>query len=162
MITVDDQIATMAARWPTFAVVARNGRKVVWEGTLDPVKRRYRVRITLTLPYAIENVTLLQVQPEVQILNPQLERHPEFEDGPVPHVYVNDNNPALPFLCLFDPYNGEWSLSDLVAETTVPWTARYLYFYEGWLATGRWHGGGRHPTQRERFGDRGRKAKAAV
>jgi len=42
----------------------------------------------------------------------------------------------LPYLCLFDPFNGEWTPSDLLAETTVPWTARYLYFYEGWLLTG--------------------------
>lgn len=103
MIGLDDQIAAMAARWPTFAVVAREGRTVVWEGTLEPVKRRYRVRVSFKLPYAIENLTVLQVQPRVQILSPVLERHPQFEDGPVPHVYGNDNDRSLPFLCLFDP-----------------------------------------------------------
>jgi hypothetical protein len=159
---VDDQIAAMAARWPTFAVTVRQVRTVVWQGTIEPVKRRYRVRISLTLPYAIENVTLLQIQPQVQILDPLLERHPEFEDGPVPHVYANDNDRSLPFLCLFDPYNGEWSLSDLVAETIVPWTARYLYFYEGWLVTRKWHGGGRHLTDAERFGGPREKSAAAV
>ncbi|HEX3422293.1 MAG TPA: hypothetical protein VHS33_02670 [Sphingomicrobium sp.] len=149
MIGLDEQITTMAARWPTFTVVSREDRAAVWEGTLDPVKRRYRIRVALTLPYAIENVTTMQVQPRVQVLDPVLEWHPEFEEGPVPHVYRNDEERALPFLCLFDPYNGEWSLSDLLADTTVPWTARYLFFYEGWLATTKWHGGGRHLTDGE-------------
>jgi hypothetical protein len=162
VIGLDDQIAAMADRWPTFVVVSREGRTVVWEGTLEPVKRRYRVRISLSLPYAVQSVTLLQIQPEVQIIDPVLEQHPEFEDGPVPHVYVNDNDRSLPFLCLFDPYNREWSLSDLLAETTVPWTARYLYFYEGWLVTGKWHGGGRHPTRAERAGDGYNKTAATV
>lgn len=162
MIGLDDQIAAIAARWPTFVVTAREARTVTWEGTLEPVKRRYHVRMSLRLPYAVENVTALHVQPRVQVFSPVLERHPEFEDGPVPHVYVNDNDPSLPFLCLFDPYRGEWSLSDLIAETTIPWSARYLYFYEGWLVTRKWHGGGRHPTEQERCGDRRAKAIAAI
>jgi len=49
-----------------------------------------------------------------------------------------------------------------LAETTVPWAARYLYFYEGWLLTGKWSGGGRHPTQEELDGTQRPKAIAAV
>lgn len=162
MVSLDEQIAAMAARWQTFQVTTRKPRSAIWEGTLDPVKRRYRVRISLYLPYVIENVTVLQVQPRVQVLDPLLERHPEFEDGPVPHVYLNDEEPSLPFLCLFDPYAAEWSLSDLIAETTVPWTARYLYFYEGWLETGKWLGGGRHPTEAELVGEQSQKTIATL
>jgi hypothetical protein len=29
-----------------------------------------------------------------------------------------------------------------VADTTVPWTALWLYHYEVWHATGEWLGGG--------------------
>lgn len=142
----------MAQRWPSFVVTAREGQRVVWEGTLDPVQRRYRLRIDYEAPYAVEVFTVLHIQPRVQVLSPVLERHPEFEEGPIPHVYFNRNAPTLPFLCLFDPYRGEWSPEDLIAETTVPWAARYLYFYEGWLTTGKWLGGGRHPTALEREG----------
>jgi len=39
---------------------------------------------------------------------------------------------------------GAASHDDLIALTTVPWAADWLACYEGWLATGRWHGGGRH------------------
>ncbi|THD34554.1 MAG: hypothetical protein E7773_14990 [Sphingomonas sp.] len=151
----------MADRWPSFAVTAQDGRRVEWEGTLEPVQRRYRVRIGYQLPYAIEMFTIVEVQPRVQVLAPKLERHPEFEEGPVPHVYGNPQDRSLPFLCLFDPYSGEWSPGDLIAATTVPWTSRYLYFYEGWLVTGKWLGGGRHPTDEE-LGDDERKIIAAV
>lgn len=47
-----------------------------------------------------------------------------------------------PFLCLFDPNAREWSIEDLIAHTTVFWAAEWLYFYEGWLITKRWRGGG--------------------
>lgn len=149
MIDIDGQIAAMAERWPSFALVAKEGRSAVWEGTLTPVRKRYRIRMGYTVPLAIENFSILDIQPRVQVTGPVLERHPEFDEGPVPHIYHNSKNVALPYLCLFDPYNGEWSPCDLLANTTVPWTARYLYFYEGWLVTGKWLGGGRHPTREE-------------
>ena len=161
MIGIDAQIVAMRDRWPTFKVVEQAGRRGVWEGTLDPVKRRYRVRIAYTAPFAIEMFSIIDVQPRVQVLSPKLERHAEFDEGPTPHVYASKADPTLPFLCLFDPYSGEWSPSDTIAATTVPWTARYLFFYEGWLVTGRWLGGGRHPTEKELLGDR-RKSIAAL
>ena len=30
----------------------------------------------------------------------------------------------------------------LLAKTTVPWASRWLYYYELWLVTGKWLGGG--------------------
>jgi hypothetical protein len=46
---------------------------------------------------------------------------------------------------LFSLEGREWGLDDLIAETTILWAARWLFFYEGWLATKKWKGGGRHP-----------------
>lgn len=154
LISIDSQIAAMAERWPTFDMVGKNDRCATWEGVLDPVRKQYRVRLGYEVPLAIENFSILNVQPRVQILSPLLERHPEHDEGPIPHVYLNRKEQSLPYLCLFDPFNGEWTPSDLLAETTVPWTSRYLYFYEGWLLTGKWSGGGRHPTQEELDGSR--------
>ena len=34
----------------------------------------------------------------------------------------------------------------LIANTTLPWTAEWLFFYELWLVTGEWDGGGHWPT----------------
>lgn len=162
LIPIENQIAAMEKRWPTFALVQKVGRSAVWEGMLDPVRRHYRVRVGYEVPLVIENFSIINVQPRVQILSPVLERHPEYDEGPIPHVYVNRKEQSLPYLCLFDAFNGEWTPSDLLAETTIPWTARYLYFYEGWLLTRKWSGGGRHPTQEEQDGSKRPKAIAAI
>lgn len=31
----------------------------------------------------------------------------------------------------------------------VPWTSLWLYFFEDWLATDEWKGGGKHPAEDE-------------
>lgn len=162
LISIENQIAAMAERWPGFKVIERADRYAVWQGRLQPLQRFYTVRIGYRVPLAIEAFSLLQVQPRVQILDPVLEQHSDYEEGPVPHVYVNRDEPRLPYLCLFDAYNREWTPSDLLAETTVPWSSRYLFFYEGWLATKSWRGGGRHPTREERDGIPNKKAIPAV
>lgn len=152
LATIDRQIEAMTAEWPHFDVVCRDARTAVWEGMLRPAARAYRVRVGYTVPLAIERFEVIKIQPRVQVLSPTLEAHEDYEEGPIPHVYLNRTEPDLPFLCLFDPYAPEWTPADLIAATTLRWTARYLFFYEGWLATKRWHGGGRHPTPEERCG----------
>ncbi len=63
------------------------------------------------------------------------------EGKPLPHVY--SENPVR--LCLFLPRTLEWQPWMRFDETLVPWTTLWLYFFEDWLATGEWHGGGMHP-----------------
>src|SRR4029079_18395204 len=84
--------------------------------------------------------------PLVRILSPRLvPRFDAAEEAPLPHVYFEEHDITLSPLCLFDPEAGEWSHDDLIAHTTIPWAADWLACYEGWLATDRWLGGGRHP-----------------
>lgn len=48
-------------------------------------------------------------------------------------------------LCLFcpdGPHGGEWTHDKAIAHTIVPWTSKWLFFYEAWLMTGEWLGGG--------------------
>lgn len=85
-------------------------------------------------------------QPRVRINSPTLERHSEYEEGPLPHVYRVGDDDNHVVLCLFDVNGHEWTPIDLIAETTLKWTCLWLNFYEGWLATKRWYGGGTHPT----------------
>jgi len=134
----------MAFQWPGFAVTVQIGQSVTWEGLLAPDKRQHLVRISYRVPLAIENITVVDVQPRVQVIDPRLEWHPDYEEGPIPHVYRNEKDRSLPYLCLFDPTAREWDVGDLIADTTVFWAWEWLYFYEGWLVTKRWHGGGRH------------------
>ena len=77
--------------------------------------------------------TKFQPRPRVFVRNPLLQKR----DGRgCPHRY-GDKEP-----CLYYPPANEWNPSMLLAYSIVPWTSRWLYFYEIWLATGEWHGGG--------------------
>ena len=60
----------------------------------------------------------------------------------VPHMYPDGS------LCLFYPGYKEWYYLDLWADTLIPWTSLWLYYYELWLQTGEWLGGGIHNGKR--------------
>ena len=147
--SIDEQIAAMERDYPNLRVVERIDRACVWRGDIRPYHKTYCVEIRYRVPFAVEAFSVLRDQPRVLIRSPILESHPEYDEGPIPHIYINKTEPDYPFLCLFDPYVPEWTVEDFVAETTVPWTERWLINYEFWLATGVWRGGGRHIDQDE-------------
>jgi len=43
-------------------------------------------------------------------------------------------------LCLYWPKEWRWSPRESLAETIIPWTAFWLYYYELWCRTGEWLG----------------------
>lgn len=90
-----------------------------------PVSRRYTVKITHQPPF----------DPDVEVLAPALRLHPDAKG--LPHVYPGNR------LCLYEP--GEWKSNMPLANTVLPWTTEWLYYYEIWLATGEWTGGGDWP-----------------
>ena len=70
----------------------------------------------------------------------------ELADGRhLPHVY--STKPVR--LCLFDPQTAEWSPGASIADTIVPWTYEWLFYFEEWLVSDEWKGGGRHPEVRD-------------
>jgi hypothetical protein len=71
-------------------------------------------------------------RPGVTVIAPVLTLHPGATS--LPHVYPGDE------LCLY--YPGEWKHDRLLAHTVVPWISEWLMYYELWLVTGRWLGGG--------------------
>lgn len=96
-------------------------------GRIQPleVSRGYAVRV------AYDN----RMQPQVTVLDDQL----NAPDSPSPpHVYSRDAQ-GRHRLCL---YAEQWHRSWIIRDTIVPWAALWLLFYELWLATGVWHGGG--------------------
>jgi hypothetical protein len=145
MKSIDDQIVAMESQWSNFSLKERGKNEALWEGVLAPDKREHVVRISYRAPAIIELFTLRDIQPRVQVIKPMLEQHPDYEEGPIPHVYWSERYPKFPYLCLFSPSGAEWTPDDLLAHTTVFWAAEWLYFYEGWLLTKKWRGGGRHP-----------------
>ena len=140
----------MRAIRPEFEAAPSLGGGVVWFGPLVGLARPYRVMIEYGPVPTPQDTPLLDRIPLVRVLSPRLEPRWDADDeAPLPHVFFDRNDITLSPLCLFDPDKTQWCPNDLIAHTTVPWTVDWLACYEGWLATGRWHGGGRHavPSQ---------------
>ena len=76
---------------------------------------------------------------KIFVINPKIEK---YENGNrVPHLYPDGS------LCLFYPEYNEWNYNDSWAETLIPWTALWLFYYEIWKETGKWLGGGIHSSK---------------
>lgn len=145
-MTLDQQISDMAEILPNWICERIDERTASWEGVLRPYKSEYLVRIEHTVPLVIEYQSLLWSQPLIEVLEPRLQRQKDAEDGPLPHVYWTHprvDRPG-PFLCVFDAEAREWTLSDPLSKTTVPFALNWLQSYEVWLATKKWLGLGRH------------------
>ena len=94
--------------------------------------------------------------PEVYLIEPQ--NPPKYQNEEIPHNYgfketqkgkgkKKRNNKFLK-ICSFMPRE-DWDSSMLIADTVVPWTVEWLMFYEIWLISGKWQGGGKHPIIRQ-------------
>lgn len=59
----------------------------------------------------------------------------------IPHTYPADEQHVLR-PCLYFPDDGDWRPHRLLSTTIVPWLLEWLVFYDVWLATGEWLGGG--------------------
>ena len=128
MVLVADQAFAMKKLFPDFRCRFANG-SAIWTGDLQPnfLSDRYRVRVSYN-----PNKT-----PFVNVITPELiERGSE----PIPHMYSKKR------LCLFHPRKREWNHRMLIAETIIPWTSLWLFYYEIWQTTGEWLGGGEHPN----------------
>jgi hypothetical protein len=107
--------------------VIRLRERLVWMGELTPTE--YSATYEVLIDYQVGKAPLVYVaRPRLQLLEGQA----------LPHVY------PLNTLCLFLG-NREWHESIPIADTLVPWASEWLLFYELWLATGEWLGGGEHP-----------------
>ena len=73
------------------------------------------------------------------VISPKVER---YENGKkVPHLYLDGS------LCLYYPGYHEWKYTDSWAETLIPWSSLWLFYYEIWQETGEWLGGGIHGSK---------------
>ncbi len=133
-LSIKEQVASMKRYWPSFRVshLSRRDGAARWTGDLKQFQV-HRIEIRYRVDYA----------PEVRVLSPALIRLPENPEGSLPHVHARDRAPTL---CLYDPGADEWDGTMHLSQTIVPWSADWLACYELWLMTGRWTGGGRHPT----------------
>jgi hypothetical protein len=91
-----------------------------------------------------------QLSPEVFVETPDLPALAKSRK--LPHVYQQDP----PRLCLFLPGTSEFQPWMRIDQTIVPWASLWLFYFEEWLASDEWKGGGVHPNGAE--GARHRKA----
>ncbi|HYC87140.1 MAG TPA: hypothetical protein VEB86_18030 [Chryseosolibacter sp.] len=130
--TITEQVSALKVKYKQFSVRGdRDSLKAI--GTLRPTARS--VEYTIELKYKSGN------SPRVFVLSPELTKNFKGED--IPHVYEGDR------LCLYHPDFREFRISDTLADTIVPWTALWLYYYEVWHVTGEWLGGGMHPPKKD-------------
>ena len=134
----------MRKEWPGFRVLSRTRCDVAWLGALRALCQTHTILVAY---YREPDRGLVGgCLPLVTVVDPLLHRRDETPHEPIPHHYPNPTCPELPFLCLYDPDAGEWDPGRAIARTIVPWAIDWLACYEGWLATGEWTGGGRHPV----------------
>lgn len=145
MKSVKQQIAAMRRRWRMFELADESPTHALWFGSMIGIERDHRLSVEFALPAHKRGLPMSARFPLVRVMSPSLILKPDAaEEAPLPHVYFEKPDITLSPLCLFDPEQNEWSHGDLIAHTTLPWAADWLACYEGWLATGRWYGGGRH------------------
>ncbi len=103
-------------RFPQFACRIQQGC-AIWRGALQP-------RLTSPL-YQVEISYKQKKLPKVRVISPPLAAN-------APHLYSDGT------LCLYWPKEWRWQPDTLIAETILPWTASWLYYYELWLDTDQW------------------------
>lgn len=124
-VSLSNQRKRMELLWPGL-VCKRHGSELVWTGPLKPSPS--------STEYVIEVSYSVERRPEVRVLSPSLIDPPKLSDV---HRYKDGT------LCLH--LRGEWNPTLFVAEKIISWVSEWLVFYEGWLVTGEWLGGGEHP-----------------
>lgn len=126
----DAQLKAMAAQWSDFRGAKLANGTLIWAGPLRPKAQFYTVSI-IWKPGAMS-------LPCVMVDDPPLEPRLGGTFAEIPHLIFNAEKPVQSGLCLFDPQGREWTRADLIAATTVLWTAEWLAYYELWHLTGEW------------------------
>lgn len=105
--------------------------QLYWSGTIQPT--------ALSKEYSVFVLYHFNKSPQVWIIGDELEK---LDDDNFPHKFEINRKNKMVRICLYR--YSEFNSSKLIADTIIPWTIEWLYFYELWLATGEWLGGGEH------------------
>lgn len=129
-LTLAQQLGTLRRDWPQGqGRLTKDGLE--WFVALQPtpLSRSYVIRLT----YAT-----LGSWPNVHVVSPSLREL--AGPGDIPHLYCQ----RMMRLCLFAPWLREWQSDRPLSRTLVLWATTWLFYFEDWLATGEWQGGGFH------------------
>ncbi len=127
-----EQKAALKIAYPeSYCSVEKNG--LWWIGKIRPTP--------LSQTYTVVLIYQRGEAPQIWVLGDELKK---LSDENFPHNYHVDSSNKLVRICLYR--HQEFSKRKILANTIIPWTIEWLYFYEIWLATGEWCGGGEHPV----------------
>lgn len=126
-------------------LISGKDRTLLWEGWLQPslFSRRYKVVVRYSLGTA----------PICVVTEPDL--YSLAGAKTIPHHYRKDKHIAGAKLCLFLPSSqsdgklSEWRSQQKISDTIIPWASLWLFYFEQWLYTRDWEGGGKHPRANE-------------
>lgn len=125
------QLAGLKQKVPGSDGFVRNNR-LVWTGCITPTVR--------SVTYTVRIDVLLGKRPDISVLDPALEH---WKGEPLPHTYPGEK------LCVY--MGDQWDASKSLVTFVLPWIVDWLLYYELWVGTGKWFGGGHEVSaKRER------------
>jgi len=138
-LSMSQQACALRMRHPDAQCDIR-GNSLNWSGELQPTPMSPVYSVTIDYEKG--------KWPNTKVVTPKLIVP---EGGSLPHVY----NAEEQRLCLFSPLGDrpDWDSSRSIAMTIIPWASEWLFYYEIWLATGEWIGGGIHPGKSPKVGN---------
>lgn len=125
------QASRLHSMYPESQITWAGHNQIIWKHKIQPTP--------LSIVYEIKLEYVQNSFPKVYVVNP----------NPLPkakgakklmHVYDEQKQR----LCLYYPTAKEWDCSMMISDTVVPWISEWLFYYEIWVITGHWNGGGIH------------------
>jgi len=107
-----------------------------WEFDVQPTSLNKKYKILLVQHKK-------RISPYVFLLDKEILNWPKEYRLKIPHLYDSDRLR----LCLYHPRLNEWQWEKLYCTTIIPWIYLWIIFFEYWLYSSCWEGGGEHPPK---------------
>ncbi len=110
-VTLSIQRYHIKNKFPAFKFYKHSCSNMGWYGKLKPTKES--CTYTIKLEYSGSYTKVYVVKPKIL--------------DNAPHRYDDGS------LCLYYPKDMSYDKTSIIADTILPWTAEWLYYYEVWL-----------------------------
>ncbi|WP_339145208.1 hypothetical protein [Pseudoalteromonas galatheae] len=138
LISISEQYLAFKRRCSGTVKIINNDKTVQWEGTIRPtaLSRQYHIVIRYTLSKC----------PVCVVKGPCLSKLAEGRQ--IPHIYQNQTGIKGTQLCLYLPVVkkknrvSEWQPTMYLVDTILPWASIWLFYFEIWISSDTWFGGG--------------------
>ena len=125
--TAAQQFSMLCCKWKGKGQITRNGFTWTQQFQPTPLSEIYVLKITYQMGFYPKTFI---VSPKPLPLAAGAKR--------LPHTYDSKKQR----ICLFKPEYYKWKSSKPITDTIVHWAVLWMFYYESWLHTGVWLGGG--------------------